>query len=38
MVLALFTFYNTGMSDNNTQKFPINEPIQESNYTAYEEL
>lgn len=38
MVLALFTFYNTGMTDNNTQKFPINEPIQESNYTAYEQL
>ena len=38
MVLALLTFYNIGMADNNTQELPVNEPIQESNYTAYEQL
>ena len=38
MVLALLTFYNTGMADNNTQELPVNEPTQESNYTAYEQL
>ena len=38
MVLALLTFYNIGMADNNTQELPVNEPTQESNYTAYEQL
>ena len=37
MVLALLTFYNIGMADNNTQELPVNEPTQESNYTAYEQ-
>ena len=38
MVLALLTFYNIGMADNKTQELPVNEPTQESNYTAYEQL
>lgn len=38
MVLALLTFYNVDMADNSTQELPVNEPTQESNYTAYEQL
>ena len=38
MVLALYTFRNTDMTDNSTQVSNENLPTQESDYTAYEQL